>query len=140
MPIRKRPATTRVPPMVGMTDRFAKQDVAAMLGAPLYQISRDAKLLWGDRVYRAALSRAEVKTIYCVTLYRHLQYARGRHQIPELEIIEFINNHTDEQIWAVVALAGGSEADCLQGIEEMLIRQNQRRLSQETLDVSSTVA
>ncbi|MGP1383460.1 MAG: hypothetical protein ACTS2F_07845 [Thainema sp.] len=140
MPIRKRPATTRVPQIVDAIAQFPKQDVADMLGAPLYQISRDTKILWGERAYRASLSRAEVKTIYCVTLYRHLQYAKGRHQIPESEIIEFINHQTDAEIWAVVALAGGSEADCNVGIEEMLMRQNQRRIQQDTINVQSTVA
>ena len=140
MTIRKRPATTRVPCLVHRPERFLKTEVADMLGAPLYQISRDAKLLWGERVYRSLLSRAEVKTIYCATMYRHLQYGQGRVQITDAEILDFINNNTDAEIWAIVALAGGSQEDCNAGIEEMLMRRNQRRIEQETINVSSTVA
>jgi hypothetical protein len=73
-------------------------------------------------------------------MFRHVQYARGRYQVRTAEIIEFINDSTDEEIWAVVEMAGGSKADCQAGIEEMLVRRQQRRIQQETINVSSTVA
>ncbi|MGP1386885.1 MAG: hypothetical protein ACTS2F_25235 [Thainema sp.] len=140
MPKRKRPATTRVPALVGMTQGFRQTEVVDMLGASDYQISRDCSLLWPSRQPHSVLTRNQVRTVYCVTMYRHLEYSKGRQQIPSTEILDFINNSTDEQIWAVVALAGGSTEDCNAGIEEMLMKRNQRRIQQETINVSSTVA
>ncbi len=140
MPRRKRPATTRVPALVGITQGFRQNEVVDMLGASDYQISRDCSLLWPNRSPHSLLTETQVRTLYCVAMYRHVQYARGRHQILTSEIQEFINENTDEQIWAVVELAGGSKTDCNAGIEEMLIKRNQRRLQQETINVSSTVA
>ena len=140
MPRHKRPATTRVPPIVGLVDGFRQSEVAEMIGAGQYQVCRDCQALWPDRLSFSLLTENQVRTLYCVAMYRHVQYARGRHQILTSEIQEFINENTDEQIWAVVALAGGSQEDCNAGIEEMLIKRNQRRIQQETINVSSTVA
>ncbi|MGP1387378.1 MAG: hypothetical protein ACTS2F_27710 [Thainema sp.] len=140
MPRRRRPATTRVPALLDMCDGFRQKEVIEMLGASKDQISRDCKTLWPDRPLFSLLNKTQVRTLYCVAMYRHVQYARGRHQILTSEIQEFINENTDEQIWAVVALAGGSQEDCNAGIEEMLIKRNQRRIQQETINVSSTVA
>jgi hypothetical protein len=55
------------------------------------------------------------------------------------EIREFLDQET-EAIWALVQLAGASLEDCNQGIEEMRIRQNQRQIEQQTINVESTVA
>jgi hypothetical protein len=111
-----------------------------MLGVASYQICRDCALLWPNRTAHALLSRSEVKTLYCVAMFRHLQYGRGRAQVLTDEIIRFISDHTDAQIWSVVALAGGSREDCDHGIEEILVRRNQHRIQQETINVESTVA
>jgi hypothetical protein len=125
---------------VGITQGFRQAEVVDMLGASSYQISRDCSLLWPSRPSHSLLTKNEVRTLYCVTLYRHLEYSKGRQQIPSLEIFDFINTRTDEEIWTVVALAGGSLEDCNAGIEEILIKRNQRRIQQETINVSSTVA
>jgi hypothetical protein len=111
-----------------------------MLGAPLYQVSRDCSILWGDSIRYLPLEVAQVRTIYCVTMYRHVEYSRGRGRITDEEIHTFINEHTAASIWAVVNLAGGSIEDCNAGIEEMKIKRNQHRIQQETVNVQHTVA
>lgn len=140
MPSRKRPATTRVPALLDVSEGFRQAEVANMLGAAAYQISRDCQVLWPKRAYFSLLSEAQVRTLYCVAMFRHIQYAKGRYQVLAEEILAFINDNTDAEIWAIVALAGGSQEDCNAGIEEMLMRRNQRRIEQETINVSSTVA
>ena len=140
MPRHRRPATTRVPQLTNLVEGFRQVEVAHMLGASQHQLSRDCNALWPDRHSFSLLTETQVRTLYCVAMFRHVQYARGRYQVLTSEILDFINNSTDEEIWAVVTLAGGSQEDCNAGIEEMLIKRNQRRIQQETINVSSTVA
>jgi hypothetical protein len=140
MPRRKHPATTRVPPLVGVKPAFKQMEVAAMLGSTSYQVSRDCSILWPSRPSYSKLNRPEVRTLYCVALFRHLLYSQGRMQVKSSEILSFINNNSEEDIWTLVKMAGGSQEDCDRGIEEMLIQQNQQRLEQETINVQSTVA
>lgn len=140
MPRQKRPATTRVPALPNMAKGFRQKEVAEMLGASSDQVCRDCKTLWPKRPSFSLLTETQVRTLYCVAMFRHVQYAQGRSQILSEEIIDFINGSSDEEIWAVAELAGGSKADCNVGIEEMLIKRNQRRIEQQTINVSSTVA
>ena len=140
MPRRRRPATTRVPALPNIVEGFQQKEVAEMIGASQHQLSRDCNTLWPNRPLFTLLTRAQVTTLYCVAMFRHVQYARGRHQILTSEIQAFINDSSDEEIWAVVTLAGGSQEDCNAGIEEMLMRRHQRRIEQQTINVSSTVA
>ena len=140
MPIRKHPATTRVPALVGLGGGFKQIEVVEMLGSTTYQISRDCSILWPHRSGHTLLTKPQVRTLYCVALFRHLTYAQGRQQIKSSEILDFINNNSEAAIWALVELAGGSRKDCDLGIEEMEIKQKQRRLAQETVNVQSTVA
>ena len=140
MPVRKHPATTRVPALVGLSGGFKQIEVVEMLGSTTYQISRDCSILWPNRLGHTLLTRPQVRTLYCVALFRHLSYAQGRQQIKSSEILNFINNYSEEDIWKLVELAGGSREDCDRGIEEMEIKRKQRRIQQETINVSSTVA
>lgn len=139
MPIRSNPATTRVPPIRGFAQGFQQKEVAEMLGVPEYRISRDCAAIWPNRFSYVLLNEGQVRTLYCVAMYRHLQYSQGRSQVSMKEIREFLDQET-EAIWALVQLAGASLEDCNQGIEEMRIRQNQRQIEQQTINVESTVA
>jgi hypothetical protein len=140
MPTRKKLATTRVPVLVDIALGYKQTEIAQMLGAERYQISRDCSLLWPNRRYQTLLSKPQVRSLYCVTMFRHLLYCQGRSTIKSREILDFINHHTDDQIWQIVELAGGSKEDCDRGIEEIEIKRKQRRLPQDAINVQSTVA
>jgi hypothetical protein len=139
MALRKRPVMTRIPPLVLHDEMFEKSEVATMLGAPNYQISRDCTLLWGSGISRAPLSRPQVRTVYCVTIFRHVQACRGISKVSRSDILDFINSD-EEDIWAFIRMAGGSKDDCDRGLEEIKIKRKQRRLQQETVDTQHTVA
>jgi hypothetical protein len=110
-----------------------------MLGSSQTRISRDVKALWPQRFRHALLNEGQVRTLYCIAMYRHAQYTKGRFQVGIKEIREFLGQ-PDEAIWLMVETVGGSLEDCNRGIEEILISRNQRQLEQQAINVESTVA
>ena len=108
---------------------FEKQEIAEAFGVERWQITRDAKALWGEEVCYQPLTRTQGWMLYAVACFRRIQYlVMNRGCVRNEEIVEFAN-WPESRINQLISAAGGSRHDYDSRMDQISLRRRIKRLT-----------